>query len=171
MSYGLLLLRVAVGLTMFAHGTQKLFGWFGGHGPKGTAGFFGQLGFRAPIVMAVFAGLAETSGLLLALGFLTPLAALGIVVVMLNAIATVHWPKGFFASAGGYEFNLTLLAAAVALAAIGPGRFAIDRALHWDDNISGLWWGVGVLGVGLAISLVTVVLGRKRPQMTEQPAT
>jgi putative oxidoreductase len=170
MSYGLLLLRVVVGGTMFAHGAQKLFGWFGGPGPKGVAGFFGQLGFRAPIVIAIFAGLAEVGGLLFAIGFVTPLAALGIVVVMLNAIATVHWPKGFFNSAGGYEFNLTLLAVAVAVAATGPGRFSIDRALHWDDNISGLWWGVGVLGAGLAISFVTLVLGRKRPQMQEQPA-
>jgi len=96
MSYGLLLLRVVVGGTMFSHGAQKLFGWFGGGGPRGTAGFMGQMGFRTPLLMAMFAGLGETGGLAFAAGFLTPLAALGIAVVMINAITLVHWSKGFF---------------------------------------------------------------------------
>jgi putative oxidoreductase len=169
MSYGLLLLRVVVGATMFSHGAQKLFGWFGGGGPRGTAGFFGQLGYRAPVVMAIFAGLAESSGILFALGFLTPLASLAIAVVMLNAIITVHWPK-FFNANGGLEFPLALLTTAVAVAAIGPGRFSIDRAIGWDDNISGLWWGVGVLGAALVISFVTVTFGRRREALAEAPA-
>jgi len=169
-SYGLLLLRVIVGGTMFSHGAQKLFGWFGGPGPKGTAGFFGQLGFRAPLLMAVTAGLAESSGLLFAAGFVTPLASLGIAVVMLNAIESVHRPNGFFNGNGGFEFPLTLLAVAVAIAATGPGRFSIDRAIHWDDNISGLWWGVGVFGAALVISFLTLTLGRKRAALTEAPA-
>jgi putative oxidoreductase len=163
MAYGLLLLRVVVGGTMFAHGAQKLFGWFGGGGPRGTAGFFGGIGFRAPLAMAVLAGLSEGSGALFALGFLTPLAALALTIVMLNAIATVHGSKGFFNGGGGYEFNLVLLTVAVAVAATGPGRFSLDRALHWDDNLSGLWWGVGVLAAALVISAVTVTLGRTRP--------
>jgi putative oxidoreductase len=169
MSYGLLLLRVVVGATMFSHGAQKLFGWFGGAGPRGTAGFFGQLGYRAPVVMAIFAGLAESSGVLFALGFLTPLASLAIAVVMLNAIITVHWPK-FFNANGGLEFPLALLTTAVSVAAIGPGRFSIDRAIGWDDNISGLWWGVGVLGAALVISFVTVTFGRRREALAEAPA-
>src|SRR5919206_4047881 len=128
MSYGLLLLRVVLGGTLFAHGAQKLFGWFGGHGRQGTAGFFGSLGFRNAALMAVMAGLAETGGILLAVGFLTPLAAFGIAVTMLVAIATVHWSKGFFAGNGGYEFNLLILASVVALAATGPGRVSNDNA-------------------------------------------
>src|SRR3954468_1791214 len=97
MAYGILFLRIVVGLTLSAHGAQKLFGWFGGHGPRGTAGFFGEaLGFRGPLTMALAAGTAELSGLAFAAGFLTPLAALGIVVAMMTAIATVHWSKGFF---------------------------------------------------------------------------
>jgi putative oxidoreductase len=171
MSYGLLLLRVVVGGTMFGHGAQKLFGWFAGGGPKGTGGFFGQLGYRAPIVLAIFAGLAESSGVLFALGFLTPLASLAIAVVMLNAIITVHWSKGFWNGNGGFEFPLTILTIAVSVAAIGPGRFSIDRAIGWDDNISGLWWGVGVLGAALAVSFVTVRLGRKQAKLTEVAAT
>jgi putative oxidoreductase len=91
MSYGLLLLRVVIGGTMFSHGAQKLFGWFGGHGLRGTAGFFESMGWRMPLVMAFLAGLAETSGLAFAAGLVTPLATLGIAVVMLNAILVVHW--------------------------------------------------------------------------------
>ena len=161
MSYGLLLLRVVVGGTMFSHGAQKLFGWFGGHGLRGTAGFFESLGWRMPLAMAFLAGLAETSGVAFALGFLTPLAALGIAVVMLNAIFVVHWRNGFFNSNGGVEFPLTLATVAVAVAAIGPGRFSIDRLIGWDDNISGVWWGVGVLAAALVISFLTVTIGRR----------
>jgi putative oxidoreductase len=170
MSYGLLVLRVVVGLTMAAHGVQKLFGWFGGHGPRGTGGFFGGLGFRWPLAMAILAGAAETGGVLFAVGFVTPLAALGIAVVMFNAIWTVHWRNGFFAGNGGYEFPLVLATAAVATSAMGPGRFSIDHAIGWDDNISGLWWGVGVLAAALVISVVTMTVGRSRQAMQEQPA-
>jgi len=136
----------------------------------GTAGFFGQLGFRAPLLMAILAGTAETGGILFALGFLTPLAALGIAVVMLNAIWTVHWKNGFFNGNGGLEFPLVMLTTAVATAAIGPGRYSIDRALHWDDNISGTWWGVGVLGAALLVSALTVTVGRVRTRFKAQPA-
>ena len=170
MSYGLLLLRVVVGGTMFSHGAQKLFGWFGGHGLRGTAGFFESLGWRLPLAMAFLAGLAETSGVAFALGLLTPLAALGIAVVMLNAIFVVHWRNGFFNGNGGLEFPLTLATVAVALAATGPGRFSIDRLIGWDDNISGVWWGVGLAAAALAISFLTVTVLRHREAMQEQPA-
>src|SRR5215207_7508638 len=100
MSYGILLLRIILGSIISAHGAQKLFGWFGGGGPRGTAGGFEQLRFRVPLLMAS--------------GLLTPLAALAIAVVMLNAIGTVHWRNGFWNTAGGYEFNLLVLTAAVA---------------------------------------------------------
>jgi putative oxidoreductase len=170
MSYGLLLLRVVVGGTMFSHGAQKLFGWFGGHGLRGTAGFFESMGWRMPIAMAFLAGLAETSGIAFALGFLTPVMALGIAVVMLNAIFVVHWKNGFFSGNGGFEFPLTLATVAVAVAATGPGRFSIDRLIGWDDNISGVWWGVGVAAAALAISFLTVTVLRHRQTMQEQPA-
>jgi putative oxidoreductase len=165
MSFGLLVLRVVVGATMFSHGAQKLFGWFGGGGPQGTAGFMGQLGFRAPVLMAVSAGLGETGGIAFAAGFVTPLAALGIAVVMINAIALVHWSNGFFNGNGGIEFPLTMLTVAVAVAATGPGRFSVDHALGWDDNLSGAWWGVGVLGAALLISFVTLRTFRKAQEV------
>jgi putative oxidoreductase len=170
MSYGLLLLRIVVGGTMFSHGAQKLFGWFGGHGLRGTAGFFGSLGWRLPLLMAFLAGLAEASGLAFAAGVLTPLAALGIAVVMLNAIIVVHWRNGFFNGNGGVEFPLVLATVAVSVAATGPGRFSIDRLIGWDDNISGVWWGVGVAAAAIAISFLTVTVFRHRQEMQEQAA-
>ena len=163
MSYGILFLRMIVGASLFAHGAQKLFGWFGGHGPRGTAGFFGSLGFRPPLAMALMAGLSETTGVLFAIGFLTPLAALAMASVMVVAIGSVHWKNGFWNSAGGFEFPLLMLSAVVAVSATGPGRFSLDRLLGWDASISGLWWGVGVLGAALVVSGLTLA-SRTRPQ-------
>jgi putative oxidoreductase len=170
MAYGILLLRAVVGLTLFAHGSQKLFGWFGGGGLKGTAGFFGGLGFRPPLAMALMAGLGEAAGLLFALGLVTPLAAAGMTATMIVAIGAVHWKNGFFAMKGGYEFNLVLLTTAVAVSATGPGRFSLDRALGWDGRISGLWWGVGVLAVSLAGGGL-VLASRNAPAPEPEPAT
>ncbi|HWH55856.1 MAG TPA: DoxX family protein [Gaiellaceae bacterium] len=170
MSYGLLLLRVVIGATIFAHGAQKLFGWFGGHGLRGTANFFGSMGWRMPLLMAFLAGLGEASGLAFAAGFLTPLAALGIAIVMLNAIIVVHWRNGFFNGNGGLEFPLTLATVAIAVAATGPGRFSIDNAIGWADNISGLGWGVGVLAAALVVTTLTLTVFRTRARMQEQPA-
>ena len=98
MNIGLLLIRVVFGALMAAHGSQKLFGWFGGYGLAGTGGFFEQLGFRPGRLFAALAGVTETfSGLLFALGFLEPLAAMGIMSVMIVAIGSVHWGNGLFA--------------------------------------------------------------------------
>jgi putative oxidoreductase len=167
MSYGILLLRVVVGLAFVGHGTQKLFGWFGGYGPKGTGGFFTSQGYRAGVVMAVAAGLSEAGGgALLALGFATPLAGALIAIVMINAIGSVTLKKGFML---GSELELVYLTIAVSLAATGPGRFSIDRAIGWDDNISGVWCGVAVLGAALVVSFLTLTLGRSR-RVDEQEA-
>jgi putative oxidoreductase len=168
MSYGILLLRVVVGVAFIGHGTQKLFAWFGGYGPKGTGGFFGSKGYRAPVLMAVAAGLAEAGGgTLLALGFATPLAAALLATVMINAIASVTFKKAFMF---GSELELIYLTIAVSLAAIGPGRFSIDRAIGWDDTISGVWWGVAALGVAIVVSFLTLTLGRSRPVEQQEPA-
>jgi putative oxidoreductase len=168
MSYGILLLRLVVGVAFVGHGTQKLFGWFGGYGPTGTGGFFASKGYRAPVLMAVAAGLAEAGGgTLLALGFATPLAAVLLATVMINAIAVVTFKKSFML---GSELEIAYLTIAVSLAATGPGRFSIDRAIGWDDNISGVWWGVAALGVALAVSFLTVTLGRSLPLEKQEPA-
>jgi putative oxidoreductase len=162
LALGLLLIRAVLGLTLAAHGAQKLFGSFGGGGPAGTTTFFRSLGFRAPLLMALLAGLGELAGgLLLAFGLLTPLAALIITVVMLNAIGTVHWKKGFFNSAGGYEFNLAILTAALAITAIGPGRYSLDDALGLAETISGPWWALAVAGLAALVAFVTLTIGRR----------
>src|ERR671939_757352 len=171
MSYGLLLLRVVVGGTMAAHGAQKLVGWVDGPGLAGVRKMLGSFGFRAPALMALGLALTETAGLLFAVGFLTPFAALGIAVVMLNAIALVHLKNGFWAGKGGYEFNLVILTVAVAVAATGPGRFSIDGALGLDDNLSGLWWGVGVLGAAAVLSFLTLNVARRRERLRHAPVT
>ena len=168
MDEGLLILRLVVGLTMAAHGSQKLFGWFGGGGLAGTGAFFGSLGYRAPATFALLAGLTEfLGGLALAAGFLVPLAAMGIAVVMLNAIESVKFQGGFFAGNGGYEFEFVLLSAAIALATTGPGRFSLDRAIGWDDELSGFTVVGAVVAGAIVIGFVTMTWGRGQPESTE----
>ena len=167
MEYGLLLLRIVVGLLFAGHGAQKLFGWFGGGGPQGTAAFFGSVGFRMPAVMAIVAGLSELGGgLLLATGFLTPLAGFLLATVMLNAIATVVFPKGLL---GGWELELTLLTVAIALVATGPGELSLDDAIGWADDITGIAWASLALAAAIVSSLITTTLGRARADLDEIP--
>jgi putative oxidoreductase len=168
----MILLRVVAGLALAAHGSQKLFGTFGGSGPGGTRTFFAGLGFRAPLAMAFIAGLSELGGgLLFAFGVFTPFAALAIAVVMLNAIGTVHWRKGFFNSAGGFEYNLLIIATAVAVTATGPGRFSLDSAFGWAGSISGPWWALAIVVLAPMVALATLTLGRGSPHTPEEPAT
>ncbi|WP_394141559.1 DoxX family protein [Cytobacillus oceanisediminis] len=106
MDVGLLIIRLVIGVLFIGHGAQKLFGWFGGHGLKGTGGWFESIGMKQGVMMVLSAGLAELiGGILFALGFLTPLAALMI---------------------SGTEYNLTLISVAIGIALIGPGRYALD---------------------------------------------
>jgi putative oxidoreductase len=164
MEYGAIILRVVLGLALAAHGSQKLFGWFGGGGPAGTRKFFADLGFRTPLAMAFIAGLSELGGgLLFGFGLFTPLAALTLAVVMLNAIGTVHWKKGFFNSAGGFEYNLLIIATAVAVTATGPGRLSLDHVFGWAGRISGPWWALAVAALAPSVALVTLTQGRGSP--------
>jgi len=155
MDLGLLILRFVVGLTLAAHGAQKLFGRFGGYGLDGTGQFMEQLGFHPGRRHAALAGLAETGGgVLLALGLLTPLGAALVASVMLVATITVHLKNGFFASGGGYEYNLVLAAAALSVVFTGPGAFSIDALLGY--SFAGTLWGIGAIVmavVGAAVQL------------------
>jgi putative oxidoreductase len=161
MSIGLLILRLVVGLSLAAHGAQKLFGWFGGYGIAGTGQFLEQLGFRPGRLQAAQAGLAELlGGLLLAAGFLTPAAAAALVAVMVVAAVSVHIKNGFFAQTGGYEYTLVLGAAALALAFTEPGAVSVDQAL--GVSWSGAGWGLGALAAGLIGAAVPLV-ARKAP--------
>lgn len=145
---GLLLLRVGVGGALFAHGSQKLFGWFGGGGPEGTANFLGSMGFEPSKLNATLAGVGETgSGLLLALGLGTGPAAAAATGTMITA-GSVSAPNGFFNTGGGFELPATYALAATALALTGPGRISLDHASGHVLSRRGLTWlaYVGVLG-------------------------
>jgi len=128
---GLLALRVALGVVFLEHGAQKAVGAFGGPGFEGATGFIGSLGFRpARLWTALAVGGELAAGALFILGLLTPLAGLLAIATMLVAIFKVHAPKGFFVQNGGYEYNVVLAVAALAVATIGPGALSLDHVLH-----------------------------------------
>ena len=127
MDVGPLILRIVVGALFFGHGTQKLFGWFGGRGPSGTGVMLRDLGYRPPLELAILAGLTEAgAGALLMIGFVTPLAAAGIIGVMINAMAAVHLKNGVWNQNGGIELHLVYVTAALALAFV-CGRSVLPR--------------------------------------------
>jgi len=149
MDLGLLIARVVFGLLMAAHGTQKLFGWFGGYGLAGTAGFFEQLGFRPGRLFAgAAAGTELVAGLLLAVGLLGPLGPALILSVMIVAAAAVHWQHGVFAQNNGIEVPLLYGVAALTLALTGYGAFSLDAALEltWPEPVIWAVLAAGVIG-------------------------
>jgi putative oxidoreductase len=148
MDIGILLLRLTIGLSLAAHGSQKLFGWFGGYGLGPTGQFMESLGFHPGRRHAAAAGLVEVvGGLLLAFGFLTPLAAALIASVMIVAAVTVHAKNGFFITGGGYEFNLVIGVAALTIAFTGPGALSLDAAIGFAT--AGSTWGLAALVVAV----------------------
>lgn len=161
----LLILRVFVGLLFAAHGSQKLLGWFGGRGLKATVDMMARMGLRPAWFWAAVSALAEfAGGLLLALGVLTPVAAAALISAMVMAIAKVHGPKGFWNSKGGYEFNLTLIAAALALGLAGPGAYALDPAVLARLPQFPLFAASLVIGLlGVAAGLITSL---RQPHVT-----
>jgi putative oxidoreductase len=160
MDIGLLLARMVFGLVMAAHGSQKLFGWFGGYGLAGTGGFFESLGFRPGRLFAAAAGGTEfLAGLLVALGLLGPLGPALIISVMIVAAATVHWSHGLFAQNNGIELPLLNAAAAAAIALIGSGGYSVDSllGLTWPAEVVWVVLGLGIAGgfANLAIRKTT----------------
>ena len=150
MKLGRLILRIAVGGFFFGHGTQKLFGWFGGNGLEATGNMFEKgLGLRPGKQHALAAGVAEAGGgALIALGAATPIAASVITATMLTAIQRVHFSKGPWITQGGYEYNVVLIAAVLALAETGPGSPSIDSAR--GSEAYGPKWAALALLLGLA---------------------
>ncbi|MGD0455728.1 MAG: DoxX family protein, partial [Solirubrobacteraceae bacterium] len=144
MKIGRLLLRLSVGGFFFGHGTQKLFGWFGGNGLQATAAGFEKLGLRPGKANAIAAGAAEAGGgALLALGLATPLAASVLSATMMTAIETVHGKNGPWLSKGGYEYNVVLIAAVLMLVEAGPGGLSLDAARGRERSGSG--WALAAL--------------------------
>jgi putative oxidoreductase len=149
MKVGRLLLRITVGGFFVGHGTQKLFGWFGGPGLSATAAGFDGMGLKPGKLQAGAAGVAEAAGgAALAAGYQTPLASAALVSVMLTAINRVHLKNGPWAQQGGYEYNAVLIAAAAALAESGPGALSLD-ALRGKQK-QGAKWSLFALAAGAA---------------------
>ena len=170
MSIGSLAIRGVVGPLFVGHGTQKLFGWFGGHGLDGTAGFFHSLGLRPGRRNAILAGVNEAvGGVLLTLGAFTPVATTMVSATMVTAIRKVHGPKGPWVTEQGYEYNAVLIAAMVALAGHGPGRPSLDAALL--PNFKGSRWALASLGAAVAGSYLADVLNERVPEQAGEPQT
>jgi putative oxidoreductase len=134
-SWSSLILRVTVGIVMFPHGAQKLFGWFGGHGFAASMGFFTDK-MHIPAFFAFLAIIAESLGSIgLIIGFLTRVAAFGILCNMIVAILMVHWANGFFMNwfgqkkGEGFEYHLLVIAICIALLISGGGKWSLDRAI------------------------------------------
>ena len=160
MDLALLVVRVVIGLLFVGHGSQKLFGVLGGRGLEGTAGMFDAIGLRPGHVQARAAGTAEiVSGVLLALGLLTPVGAALVIAVMVAATVAVHLPKGIWNTNGGYEYHLVMVAGAFVLAGVGPGHWSLDAALGIDWASTG--WALAALAAGLIGGLGAVVGGRR----------
>ena len=153
MRLGALALRGLVGALFVGHGTQKLFGWFGGPGLDGTTGMMEKLEMRPPRRHAVLAGAAETAGgTLLALGALTPVASTLLTSTMTTAIRKVHGPKGPWVTGGGWEYNAVLIAAVTLLAERGPGSPSVDSRAF--PRLHGLGWAAASLTAGVAGSFI-----------------
>jgi putative oxidoreductase len=127
---GLLILRVVLGLSIAAHGAQKLFGWFGGYGIAGTGGWLESIGLKPGKPLAFLAGAGEFfGGLALVVGFLTPVAGIAVALVLVVSIVTVHKGKGFWNTNGGSELPLLIIASGVTLALTGAGAYSVDALL------------------------------------------
>ncbi|MER6218890.1 DoxX family protein [Streptomyces sp. NPDC001272] len=163
----LLALRAGTGAVLMAHGTQKLFGWFGGGGLDKTAAAMEHMGFTPGRHSALAAGLGETGGgALLVLGLATPAAGAAAAGAMAGAVS-VHAPAGFFAQAGGYEYPAFLGFTAAAIGLAGAGRYSLDHATgHTFDQP----WMLALAFTATAVAAATVVTKRAKAQQAAAAA-
>jgi putative oxidoreductase len=160
MEIGRLTARAVIGGLFIGHGTQKLFGWFGGPGLGGTEQMMGALEMRPTRANAIAAGVSETAGgALLVLGAVTPVAAASLIGTMATAIHKVHRPNGPWVAQGGWEYNAVLIAALTALIDAGPGDLSVDALVGRDEW--GPAWALGGLALGGAAAAAAVALGRR----------
>jgi putative oxidoreductase len=164
MAAGLLILRAVVGGLLVCHGAQKLFGWFGGHGPLTTGVFFELLGYQPGLLFAVIAGLSEAGGgVMLSLGFLTPLACAAVIGVMLNAASSLRG-RGPWVINGGWEYTVVLTTVGASISLTGPGDASIDHALGFEGSTA---WGIAGVALGVAAALSTLLV--RRPGRESDP--
>ena len=164
MKLGRLLVRLVIGSLFIGHGTQKLFGWFSGAGPRGTGEMMRKAGLEPPAQHALLAGVTEAAGgALLAAGLATPVAASALIGSMTTAIEAVTAPRGPWITKGGYEYNIVLIAALFDLVDGGPGALSADAAL--GVRLTGPGWALAALGTGVAAGSAIVALGRRRSRL------
>lgn len=165
---GLLLMRLATGLIIAAHGAHKLFGWFGGPGIVGTEAMMAKFNLRPAKFWALVAGLVElVGGLLTATGLFMPLGPILIIADMLGALYYVHLPNGFWNYKGGYEWNLCIGAVALGLGMTGAGAYALDRVFQFAlPEPETLLVGLAVVVIGFGI---TLLISRRVPPTLQQP--
>jgi putative oxidoreductase len=166
MAVAILVARLVLGLGIAAHGAQKLFGWFGGYGLKGTGGFFETLGFRPGPLFSLAAGLGEFGGgLLTALGLGGPIGPALVIMVMLVAILTVHAGHGFFTSKNGAELPFTYISGALVIALAGSGPYSLDALLRMSDV-----WSADAAWIAIAAAVVLALLNLavRRPKTQTQ---
>jgi len=171
MSIGFFILRIIVGALFVGHGTQKLFGWFGGHGLEGTEQMFERIGYTPGRAMAYLGGTTEAcGGALLLLGFLTPLGCAAIVGMMVGTLP-VHVPKGLWNQNGGFELPLVYATCAAAIAYAGPGRASIDAAIGWAASGAAIGTAATAFGALTGVVMLAVRAGRmeRAAQEQEQP--
>ena len=160
MQIGRLAARAVIGGLFIGHGTQKLFGWFGGPGLDGTEQMMGALEMRPTRPNALAAGLSEAAGgALLLAGAATPVAASALIGTMVTAIRKVHQPNGPWVTNGGWEYNAVLIAALTALVDAGPGDVSVDA--HAGRDEWGPGWAAAGLALGAAASTAAIALGRR----------
>ncbi len=162
----LVILRLIVGGLMSGHGAQKLFGWFGGGGLKGTVGMMENMRFQPPKFWAILAGVSEFGGgLLTALGALGPVGPLGVISSMEMATLKAHWGKPIWNTKGGAELPVTNMAAALAVALLGPGKYSVDNALGLRvPRRLVLIPGLILAAAGVAIGLLVSAQPQEQPQ-------
>ena len=165
MNTAMLIARLFFGLGLAAHGAQKLFGWFGGHGLVGTGGFFETLGFRPGKLFATAAALGEAvGGLLLAIGLLGPVGPALMFLVMIVA-ASIHVKNGFFTTNDGIELPILYAMGALVLTFTGPGGYSVDRilGLQWLSNEQ---FASRAIWIAVAVGAVVVALRQGLAQRT-----
>jgi putative oxidoreductase len=171
MKFGRLLARLFIGGMFIGHGTQKWFGWFGGPGIEGTTGMMSKLGLAPARANAHAASASETlGGTAIALGAFTPLAAASLIGTMITAIRTVHLKNGFWSTGGGYEFNLTIIAALLLIVDGGPGPISIDAAFGIEETGAGV--ALAALAAGAIGSTAALAAAKSAAQKeaAEAPA-